>query len=247
MASRKVIGKLDSTLLADQARMALLEAILDGRFAERLPNEETLAEMLDVSRTTVRAALGVLEQEGVVTRRRALGTTINRHVSPSTLALQRLVNIDLFVLLEKQGHDVDQEVDWRREPAPASFVETFAMDPATECISMQKTYRVDGVVVMHTRSVVPVEELRDEDIKDPLPALIPEFSDRYCRAPITHSVARITACAFATVDTRLPPNDDAGAFTRLLETMYSAEATVVGRGILDVDDRFLQLEIFRRR
>ena len=50
--------------------------------------------MLNVSRTTVRTALQGLERDGVVTRRRAIGTIINPHVRPSSLALQRLIGFD---------------------------------------------------------------------------------------------------------------------------------------------------------
>src|SRR5487761_880817 len=76
--------------VADRARSAILEAILDHRFGARLPPEEELAEMLGVSRTSVRDALESLETRGLIRRRRSIGTTINANFTPAALAFDRL-------------------------------------------------------------------------------------------------------------------------------------------------------------
>jgi len=56
----------------------LRRAILDGEYAtgERLPAERRLAEALGSSRATVREALGVLQDGGLVTRRVGSGTFV---------------------------------------------------------------------------------------------------------------------------------------------------------------------------
>src|SRR5918998_6482347 len=122
--SKRAMAKTDNMPLAERARGLILQAILDKRFNERLPSEEALADMLDVSRTTIRSALQGLEQDGIITRRRALGTTINAHVRPSTLALQRLLGFD--GLLRERGHDVRTQVSWRWGEAPGVVVAGFA-------------------------------------------------------------------------------------------------------------------------
>src|SRR3954451_12524123 len=118
-AAGPVVPQLESTPLAEQARAAILSAILERRFEQRLPSEEDLATMLNVSRTTIRTALQRLEQDGIVSRRRAIGTTINAHVEPANLALQRLVGFDR--LLEEKGHDVKIDVSWERGAPPADI------------------------------------------------------------------------------------------------------------------------------
>ena len=113
------VERLANVPLSERARAAILGAIVDKQFLGRLPSEEALADMLAVSRTTIRSALQGLEQDGIITRKRALGTTINAHVRPATLALQRLVGYD--GLLREQGHEVRVEARgaWG-EPPPTS-------------------------------------------------------------------------------------------------------------------------------
>lgn len=59
--------------VADQLR----ERIIAGEFADDpLPDESTLVAQLDASRNTVREALGLLRDEGLVKRQRGVGTTV---------------------------------------------------------------------------------------------------------------------------------------------------------------------------
>src|SRR5262245_49461006 len=140
MSSSKhgTIGRIQNVPLTEQARTAILEAILDKRFDERLPSEESLAEMLNVSRTTIRTALQSLEQDGIITRKRAIGTTINAHVRPSTLALQRMTGFDR--LLTEKGYKVEAVVTWSRGKPHESFVEAFSLDPDQDSLLTEKSY-----------------------------------------------------------------------------------------------------------
>ncbi|MGV0814809.1 FCD domain-containing protein [Mycolicibacterium boenickei] len=58
-------------LVVDQMRRAL--ELGQFRPGDRLPTERELSDVLNVSRTTVRAAVGVLEREGLITVRRGRG------------------------------------------------------------------------------------------------------------------------------------------------------------------------------
>ncbi|MEU8732406.1 GntR family transcriptional regulator [Streptomyces tendae] len=76
---------------ADRARQladVLRQQITDGAFAEgALPDERELGRRFGASRNAVRDALALLRQEGLITRRRGVGTT---------------------VLLPKYGHGLDR-------------------------------------------------------------------------------------------------------------------------------------------
>lgn len=71
--------KIPQTLLRDQIVNAIRDAIIQGKFkpGEKIPEQE-LAEQLGVSRTPIREAIRILEQQGLVQPRPKNGTYIAR-------------------------------------------------------------------------------------------------------------------------------------------------------------------------
>lgn len=236
-------GQLDNTPLAARARAAILEAILQERFKTRLPAEDDLATMLNVSRTTIRSALQGLEQDGIITRRRAVGTTINRHVARSTLALQRLVGFDW--LLRERGHEVDVELAWERREAPEELAERFGIEPGTECCVILKSYFADGILALCVRDLVPWSNLTTDELGD-VPASMFEFSRRYCTQPIDHAIVEIGSRVKHDESATKLQLETGQPFTRLHETHFSAAGKPVAYSVIDVDDAFVGLQVFRR-
>lgn len=247
MAASKqaTIGRIENVPLTEQARTAILEAILDKRFDERLPSEEALAEMLNVSRTTIRTALQGLEQEGIITRKRAIGTTVNAHVQPSTLALQRMVGFD--GLLREKGHTVEAEVTWTRGKPSSEFVETFSLDSGQSSLLTEKSYLADGKLAISVRDAMPWENLKDADFDGDVPASIFGFSSSEWKVPVDHVVAEILPVVKRNKETTRLPVDRGEAFTRLLEYHYDRRGDLLAVSMVDVDTDFIHFEVFRRR
>jgi len=238
------VSQLENTPLAEQARAAILSAILEKRFEHRLPSEDDLAGMLNVSRTTIRTALQRLEQDGVISRRRAIGTTINAHFAPANLSLQRLVGFDR--MLQEKGHEVVTEVSWERTAPPADVASIFVLDPGEDCCVTQKEYTADGHLAIHIRDVIPWSQLTTDRLRDPLPASMFEFSKSYFRQPIDHAVVQIVPMVQrgrATTALRLNKGEP---FARLHETHYSAAGQPIAYSVVDEDPHYVQLEVFRR-
>ena len=238
------VERLANAKLADRARSAILQAILSKQFVGRLPPEEELATMLDVSRTTIRSALQSLEQDGIITRKRALGTTINAHVRPSTLALQRLVGFD--GLLREEGYDVHTQVSWQWGEAPPAFAEVFPAMEGEECLLMEKSYFAGKALAIWIRDAIPRALIRREDFDEPLAPSLFEFTSTYGAKKVDHAVVDIVAMVRrADNDTRLVL-DVHEPFTRLHETHYSSVGEPIAHSLVDVDSAFVNLQVFRR-
>src|SRR5262245_2381152 len=67
--------------LTEIAEQELRQAIARGTFrpGSQLPTEAELCQMLGVSRTVVREALRVLEEDGLLARRHGVGTFVRDH------------------------------------------------------------------------------------------------------------------------------------------------------------------------
>jgi GntR family transcriptional regulator len=239
-----VLERLDDTPLSERVRRAILDAIMEKRFEDRLPAEDVLAEMLNVSRTTIRSALQTLEEQGVINRKRAVGTTINSHIRPSALALQRLVGFDS--LLREKGSNLKVQIEWERAVPPAEVVSVFDVEADRECLVTLKCYVADDRVTMVIRDMVPWDTLRADDFDGPVPASLFHFNRLHCKTPIDHAVVEVTALARAHgVETRLGV-EDGKAFMRLFETHYSKAGDPLAYSVIDVDSDFVTFEVFRR-
>jgi GntR family transcriptional regulator len=236
--------QLENTPLADRAREAILQAILEKRFnSGRLPSEDELGRMLNVSRTTIRTALQGLERDGIITRRRAIGTRINRHVGPPTLALQRLVGFDW--LLKEKGHKIKVDISWDHGAAPGDLAEFFELAADAEYLIMQKLYFADGDLAIYVRDLVSWDELKSEPESQP-PASLFEFSKLYLRRPIDHAVVELAPMVKRGPETTMLETNVGEPFMRLYERHYSRNGEPTAFSVIDADDDFIRFEVFRR-
>ncbi|MFI6986354.1 GntR family transcriptional regulator [Embleya sp. NPDC050154] len=237
----------DSTLLVEQVRGAILKAILNKELVDKLPSEGTLATTLNVSRTTIRGALAGLEREGIITRRRAIGTTINQHVRPSSLALQRLVGFT--DMLKEKGYEVHVDADRSRvEQPPSDLLAAFGDDvPADEPAFLTDTrFYADGNLAIFIRDSVPWSKLTDQSrLPEMAPATHFDFTRPYLVSPIDHAVVEVRAGVSPANSTYLETRDGQ-AFTRLLERHYTREGAIAAVSLIDVNNDFVVFEIIRR-
>lgn len=241
---KSAVPQLENTPLAERARTAILTAIMEKRFEHRLPPEDDLAAMLNVSRTTIRTALQRLEQDGVVSRRRAVGTTINDHVAPANLAVQRLVGFDR--LLKEKGYDVKIDVGWTRGTPPGKIAELFSMAADEDCCMTNKEYYADGRLAIHIRDYIPWLQLNTGRLRDRIPPSMFDFSRRYLRDPIDNAVVRIVPMVAHGEDSTALRLEEGEPFARLHETHFAHGGLPVAYSLIDEDPKYIQLEVFRR-
>jgi GntR family transcriptional regulator len=238
------VPQLENTPLAERARSVILKAILEKRFEHRLPSEDDLATMLNVSRTTIRTALQRLEQDGIVSRRRAIGTTINAHVAPANLALQRLVGFDR--LLQEKGYEVNIDATWTRATPPPEVAEVFSMSGEEECCITNKEYFADGNLAIHIRDYIPWSQLKTGRLREQIPPSMFDFSRRYLREPIDNAVVRIVPMVSRGKTTTALKLAKGEPYARLHETHYAHGGLPVAYSLIDQDPKYVQLEVFRR-
>jgi GntR family transcriptional regulator len=240
-----MLERLDNRPLAAKVRDTILQAILSQRFDQgRLPSEDDLASMLNVSRTTIRTALHSLEQDGIITRRRALGTTVNQHVRPDLVALQQLAGFDW--LLREKGHKVKVDVNWTRDPVTADVAKLFGCDSHEEGLLTEKLFFADGQLAIYIRDLVPWKEIAKPP-RGKLSASLFEFSARHCRHPIDHAIVEIEPAVKRDETTTKLTVDVGEPFVRLHERHFALDERPIAYSVIDVDDKFIRFEVFRRQ
>jgi GntR family transcriptional regulator len=238
------VERLQNAPLADRARAAILQAIVDKQFSARLPSEEALADMLDVSRTTIRSALQSLEQEGIITRKRALGTTINAHVRPSTLALQRLVGFE--GLLREKGYKVRVDAGWSWGEPDEDICGVFPQTAGQECLLTEKSYFAGKDLAIWIRTAVPRTNLKREDFGDTMAASLFDMMATHGVKKVDHAVVEIVAKAKREDNDTKLALEPCQPYTRLHENHFSSAGQPLAVSLVDVDNRFITFQVFRR-
>ena len=149
----------------------LRDAVLRGSLGpnERLPAEPELAERLKVSRATLRHAVSILTQEGLLVRRRGIGTFVSS--VPSRVLRGGLTDLTSTTeLIRRQGYTPGTEgLETRTSKIPEGAVDVFHQGAEGSFLHITRTRLADGVPVIHCEEFIPYSVLTDTNFKPPPP------------------------------------------------------------------------------
>ena len=230
--------------LAQRTRRAIFEAIAAKRYERRLPPEDELARILDVSRFTVRVALYHLEREGIILRRRGVGTTVNPHVDPTTLALQRMIDWD--DALKARGHRVRTETAWRRTKVSGAAAALCEMKEGELSLEIRREYYADGRLAIEVLNIAPWTIMRDPDFQGVVPLSLNEFAVKHWCEPIEQTGVEVwPAVVGSSSDLRLSL-PSGSPYIELRERHYGKGDRLIAISEVAIDPELLPLTVVRR-
>jgi GntR family transcriptional regulator len=209
--------------LTEVAQQELRQAITGGIFrpGSQLPTEAELCEMLGVSRTVVREALRVLEDDGLVARRHGVGTFVRNH--PILKNLNFIFGIT--EMIESAGlKPGTSDLAIQKETADEEKAEQLHVPVGTPLITIERVRTADERPVVYSldtftesliqRAGFDPQLLLTESIYDILQTSLGEV--------IEYGIARLLPVAaphYVTEKLQLPP----GALTLyIVQTDYSS-------------------------
>jgi len=157
----------ESVPLYKQLKSELLEKILSGEWppGEQIPSEAELASMYDVSRTTVRQAVGDLVTSGFIVRRQGKGTFVAEVDHPAT-------STTLYGFAEElraAGLPVDVRVDAiEMRTCPEDIARWLRITRSKQVLYIERTAYVEDMAYFHERSyLVPPYQVSSRMTPDP--------------------------------------------------------------------------------
>jgi GntR family transcriptional regulator len=150
------------TPLYIQVADALRHRILDGEFASNdpLPSESEMVRSFDVSRVTVRQAIGLLHEEGLLGKAQGKGSFVK------ALAVEQnfLGLLEFRRDLRRQGHEPTAEItSYEKIVPPRAIREMFGLGERDEVHSVERLKRCDGKPIMLDRLFLPCHLLPEID------------------------------------------------------------------------------------
>lgn len=149
--------KVARSSLVGQVQEELRSQILDGRLSggSQLPAEVDLARAMGVSRTSLRAAVQQLEQDGLIIRRHGYGTFVRN--SPLVLRSSLNLNQSASELIRDHGMiPGTRSPQVHRRNATAHEAEQLGFEEHDTVVVLERVRTADGRPVVFTRDVMPL-------------------------------------------------------------------------------------------
>jgi DNA-binding GntR family transcriptional regulator len=155
-------AKSERKTLTEIAQHELRQAITGGTFrpGSRLPTESELCEMLGVSRTVVREALRVLEEDGLVARRQGVGTFVRNHPILKNLNF----NFGITEMIESAGlKSGTSHLAVQKGTADKEKAEQLRVPLGTPIITVERVRTADGRPVVYSLDTFSEEFVQRAD------------------------------------------------------------------------------------
>lgn len=125
-----------------QIETILRKKILSGEFQPQapIPTEDALAQEFDVSRITIRQALGLLERDGLVVRQRGKGTFVSEGVKAYESA-KLTGSMEDLILMGVQTSTKVLEMSWIE--SPQSIKDRLGLEDGSQVLRIEKIRHVE--------------------------------------------------------------------------------------------------------
>ena len=220
--------------IADHLRTAIARGGL--REGEQLPSEVRLMEHYGVARMTIRNALRILQDEGLVTAEHGRGVYVRarppvRRQASDRFAQRHRKEGKAAFLAEAEQSEVHPSVDMiqvREATPPSDVSERLGLADDAATVIRSRRYSLDGKPVETAVSYIPADIARGTPISDPNPGP----GGIYARLEEHgHTLARFTE----DVTARMPTPDEVRLLNlspgvpvfRLVRTAYDADGRAV--------------------
>ncbi len=156
----------------------------------QLPSEPSLSEMLGVNRGTVRQALNILEQAGVVTRKHGSGTYVNANVLGLKMRLDN--PFDLLELIRSTGSEArDELVSASTITATEELVTNLGLGTNDSIFRICKRYFMNEVPAIYLEDHIPVSRFQSAINGIDFRQSIFDVLEEHCACRISYGILAI--------------------------------------------------------
>lgn len=156
--------KLHVLTISERAKLEIRDYIntMDLQKNNKLPREERLAEIIGVSRITIRQALNDLAAEGVVFRRQGRGTFVN--VDSLNIKVHFNPCMEFSQMIRSSGYQPSVKLGAiKKVPRDESICSLLHMGEGEELVAAEKIFLADGRFCVFCRDYFSARQVGDAD------------------------------------------------------------------------------------
>lgn len=206
----------------------ILQMILDGVYVkgDRLPAEPELAERLGVSRMTLRQALNLLNEDGIVENRRGVGNFIRKNLDNQVIGLEQ-IEIPVYKCCSKEIDRTEITVKIDSSNGYRAYLEYLFKKSFPVVLGIDRFYYHQGNVAVYGFSSAPVDilSLFGADLEDK--QLVKDFFENRIYEKAHHVSFELKALKEEEFPRKGEIQSEQGIFMVLSETLYDEKGDVL--------------------
>ena len=156
----------------------------------KLPTENELANMIGVSRATLREAFRLLQEEGVIVSRHGMGTFVRSKDSLVRNPLE--INYGVTEIIESMGLRAGTaKIKAKRTEADRAISEKLKIDAGSSIVVVQRVRTANEKPVVYTIDIIPEANLGKIDLPVKFTGSLYKFLEEKYNQKIDYGIARI--------------------------------------------------------
>ncbi len=186
----------------------------------RLPGEHEIAVELGISRGTVRQALAILQQEGIITRQQGSGTYAN----PRVLGIPARIDFayEFGQLIENSGLTAEiRTLEVSPGVADADAARRLSIDAGAPVLVVRKVFLADGQPAIYGHELLPTHLIQDPYAAAELEAPIFRFIEQRCHTHVDYILSELVPGLASPVVAPLLAVPEGSALLQFVEVMYN--------------------------
>ena len=211
----------------------------------RLPSENEIAQQLGISRGTVRQALAILQQEGVITRQQGSGTYANARV----LGIPARVDFayEFGQLIEIAGLAATiRTLGVHEATADADTARRLSVAEGARMLPLSKLFLADPQPAIYVREIMPaaliLEAYADSELEEP----IFRFIERRCHTQVDYILSELVPTAASAEVAELLAVPPGSPQLRFVEVFYSPRNQPLVLARVDFRDPLIRFHALRK-
>jgi GntR family transcriptional regulator len=239
---KKIIPNVPLSLkAANNLRKRIMEEFPEGG---KLESEPELAKQLGVHRATIRQALQILQQEGIVIRRQGSGTFVNRHVINVILRLESIQRFE--DLIKNAGYQYERKLlDLSKEVTDSEAAHQLEMLPDATVLISRVLILADKEPAVYIEDSIPTTIIKHpHDQYTGNPGLF-HFLKSYCDTQIEYGLSEIISRICGKEISPILDLDPGAAVLQLNTTFYNRENSPIMFSRVYYVDPIMRFHIIR--
>lgn len=184
--------KLTNRSLSSQVKEAIVAMINESSFMSKLPSENKLAAQLGVSRNTVREALKILENQGLVILRHGIGTFVTSYNSSDSIRYNIAQLDSTTKILAEHGYAPGtKSVSYDIRKANERISKDLGGDSPMDVFYIERVRTADNLPIVFVEDYIPYQDGMMEKFEENGNASLFRFIDKF--TPVSFSSCSIHA------------------------------------------------------